>query len=514
MNWINECSKVDTIGLTRMVPLYSVGIAPMAKEMRPHRLRRIKPIDAVRLLVFTFIALQYPYSPTIYAQRAEAVPENADHDIAKAAFRPLLIDGLDASWKTTSPAKEPNWILEKGTLTNSSKGPSLATRDAFWNFELHLEFKLPQGCNSGIFLRGRYEVQLIDSSIPLTPTTRCGAVRGLLPASDGAYAGAEKWNTAEIVLVDRMVTVRINDRTVVDQGLITKATDKSFPPFLDESTPGPIVLQQYGKSGAEFRNIRIKFLPGAARDVGIDPQVANIQQKIDFAAEVDRLQAEFLKPALLVNQGQQDRRKLEEEVLRQAEVANTAGDIVNAKRLLVLAARNGQPDRAISRLLLFKHSQHRKGVSASDTNWTSVGAVKKGDIVITEAIPPFAWGVCDENGEYMVESMGSGARQIPSSKRHADIFSILSSSSSSSSRNKQPSTLLWEPTSDTRGFPLPTAPPHSLIGKVGKSLFYVGQFSISEVVEDGELQLMHNCDDSRSKWAGALSLTVIRIPAE
>ncbi len=182
-------------------------------------------------------------------------------------------DTLDG-WETTTPDDNGNWTVKNDVLTNIAKGPSLVTRDKFNNFDLDLEFSLPRGCNSGVFLRGRYEVQLHDPSInPEGPLGVCGAIFGTIAPSRQVYVGPDKWNSLHVRLVNRTVSVQMNGQTIIDG----KPIDKVSKVALDdrELDPGPIMLQSADVSplvtvGAKFRNITIKVLPSIAEAKPLD----------------------------------------------------------------------------------------------------------------------------------------------------------------------------------------------------------------------------------------------------
>lgn len=179
-----------------------------------------------------------------------------------AAPKPIvLFDGTSLDrWDTQSLGENPNWSVKDGILTCTAHGPALATNDRFADFDLHVEFSLPKQSNSGIFLRGRYEIQLIDSwPDPLKPTQQCGSLYGIAAPSDPtAYRnGTGEWNTLDIRIVGRTVTVTMNGTRIVDAAQATHHTSGGA----DSDDPGPITLQAYGSGpGARFRNVTIRPL--------------------------------------------------------------------------------------------------------------------------------------------------------------------------------------------------------------------------------------------------------------
>ena len=176
-----------------------------------------------------------------------------------------LFDGKTLNGWEAIPSTSPQWIVRNGVLTNLPNSPSLSTMERFNDFDLHLEFKLPPKCNTGVFLRGRYEVSILDpawrsmTGKMAPPEEQTGAIWGLIAPSKNVYKGTGNWNSMDVRLVGRVVTVRLNDTTIIDANPIPKVTVGAFDD--KESESGPIVLQSHAVTGAEFRNITIKVLP-------------------------------------------------------------------------------------------------------------------------------------------------------------------------------------------------------------------------------------------------------------
>jgi hypothetical protein len=161
-----------------------------------------------------------------------------------------------------------SWSVKNGILSIKTPGPFLRTKEVFRDFELHMEFSFPTECNSGVFLRGRYEVQLIDSAVrlgngPVPPLNMCGSIVGQIAPARVVYLGPNKWNSLDVRLVDREVSVKMNGTVLIDSQTIKAPTALAIDE--KESDPGPIVLQNYAKEpksvGAKFRNITIRPIP-------------------------------------------------------------------------------------------------------------------------------------------------------------------------------------------------------------------------------------------------------------
>jgi Domain of Unknown Function (DUF1080) len=93
-----------------------------------------------------------------------------------------LFNGKDLTgW--TQAASEKQWKVEDGNLVTPGNGPELINNSKFEDFKLHVEFNCAANSNSGIYLRGRYEVQIETDSIEEPPSHHMGGVYGFLAAS-------------------------------------------------------------------------------------------------------------------------------------------------------------------------------------------------------------------------------------------------------------------------------------------------------------------------------------------
>ncbi len=166
-----------------------------------------------------------------------------------------LLNGKDLTGWTTQGGGENRWRVVNGVLTNAGGGANLVTTRTFDDFKLHLEFRYPKGSNSGVYLRGRYEVQIEDSDPTREPTTGdIGGVYGFIAPSEMAARPPGEWQTYDITLVGRMVTVVANGRTIIFDREIPGITGGALDS--DEGAPGPLMLQ--GDHGPiEYRNITL-----------------------------------------------------------------------------------------------------------------------------------------------------------------------------------------------------------------------------------------------------------------
>lgn len=165
-----------------------------------------------------------------------------------------LFNGRDlAGWRVIQG--DDRWTVEGGVLRTAGGGGNLVTERTFDDFRLQVEFRYPAGSNSGLYLRGRYEVQIED------PGTRTelgshdiGGVYGLLTPGANAARAPGEWQTYDIMLVGRHVTISLNDELVVVAQPIPGPTGGALD--ADEGAPGPLMIQ--GDHGpVEFRRVTI-----------------------------------------------------------------------------------------------------------------------------------------------------------------------------------------------------------------------------------------------------------------
>jgi hypothetical protein len=167
-----------------------------------------------------------------------------------------LFNGKDLSgWKMSDPKATSTWKVESGMLVSPGRGPELISYAKFGDFKLHIEFNCAPGSNSGVYLRGRYELQIEDDPQPEGPTMRTGGVYGFLAPSPDQPRRPGEWQSYEITLVGRVVTVVQNGQTIIDKQEIPGITGGALDSH--EGLPGPIYLQGSEAGHVAFRNITI-----------------------------------------------------------------------------------------------------------------------------------------------------------------------------------------------------------------------------------------------------------------
>ena len=164
-----------------------------------------------------------------------------------------LFNGNDLTgWKPKDP-KEPNgWRVADHVLENEMPSGDIRTEKEFRDFKLHIEFNCPPKSNSGVYLRGRYEVQVMDSYGLPPESHRLGGLYGFIDPTENAGKPGGEWQTFDITLLGRYVTVVLNGKTIIDDKEIPGITGGALNSR--EGEPGPLLLQgDHGK--VSYRNI-------------------------------------------------------------------------------------------------------------------------------------------------------------------------------------------------------------------------------------------------------------------
>jgi hypothetical protein len=166
-----------------------------------------------------------------------------------------LLDGKDLSGWHQSKAGPPDWTVKDGNLVSPGNGPELISDRKFQDFKLHVEFNCGEDSNSGVYLRGRYELQIETESQGEPPSHHTGGVYGFLAPTPELPRRPDVWQSFDITLIGRRVKVIQNGQTVIDNLEIPGLTGGALDSH--ESAPGPIYLQGSEKGHVLFRNITI-----------------------------------------------------------------------------------------------------------------------------------------------------------------------------------------------------------------------------------------------------------------
>jgi hypothetical protein len=183
-----------------------------------------------------------------------------------------LFNGTDLKgWKLRNADGKNCWTVVDGVLTNTDRGTDLVSEEKFTDFELHVEVRVPKGGNSGVYLQGRYEIQVGDTADMKDLTnSMMGAIYSKIAPKLNAAKPAGEWQTLDVhfmqavrdatgkIIAKPEVTVVLNDEIIIDRGEIDGPTGGALDS--DEGTPGPIMLQG-DHTAVEYRNILIRKLP-------------------------------------------------------------------------------------------------------------------------------------------------------------------------------------------------------------------------------------------------------------
>lgn len=179
---------------------------------------------------------------TAFIGKRAPVLKDKDDNSWKRGKAVELFNGRDLSnWAAMVPGRELGWKVENGIMKNVAGANNLVSSETFWNFELHCEFKIGAHSNGGLGLRGRYEIQIIDDFGKPAGSHGTGALYSRIVPTENASKAPGEWQTYDIRLVGRLVTVTVNGKKVIDKGVVEGLTAMAHD--WDESAPGPISVQ-------------------------------------------------------------------------------------------------------------------------------------------------------------------------------------------------------------------------------------------------------------------------------
>ncbi len=169
-----------------------------------------------------------------------------------------LFDGKDLSgWEPDKPS-ENHWKAQAGELLNEAAGANIRTTRKFNDFKLHVEYNCPKDGNSGVYLRGRYEVQVeYEAADKNDKFHGMGSVYGFIPPAAEVSPRPGEWETYDITLIGRNVTIVRDGITIIDNQQIPGITGGALDSR--EGEPGPIYIQGDHTGGMKYRNITISL---------------------------------------------------------------------------------------------------------------------------------------------------------------------------------------------------------------------------------------------------------------
>ncbi|MGA1237724.1 MAG: 3-keto-disaccharide hydrolase [Limisphaerales bacterium] len=195
-------------------------------------------------------------------KRIPALPPAPDLGKVKFGDPVTLFNGKDLSgWRLTDAGQKNGWFVKDGILMNDPKQEegkphvsygNLRTDKEFEDFNLKLEMRLIPDGNSGVYLRGIYEVQVADSYGKPLDSHHMGGIYSRITPTVNAEKPAGEWQTYDITLVDRHVTVVLNGKKIIDNQPLLGCTGGALTS--DEFRPGPLYLQG-DHTGVSYRNL-------------------------------------------------------------------------------------------------------------------------------------------------------------------------------------------------------------------------------------------------------------------
>jgi hypothetical protein len=228
------------------------GVLHIVREERPGRLDRFEARlegDALKGKV------TYP-DGQIHHFEGKKAPLLLDKKAPVWGEPVTLFDGKTLTgWKLRDTKKKNGWAVVNGELAvvETKDNADFVTEQSFQDMKLHVEWNVEPKSNSGVYLRGRYEVQILDNpdAKMALDSHGCGALYSRVAPKLDATKPAGEWNTYDITFVGRQLTIVLNGKEIVNT-VVEGVTGGALDPF--EGEPGPLMLQgDHGK--VRFRNI-------------------------------------------------------------------------------------------------------------------------------------------------------------------------------------------------------------------------------------------------------------------
>ncbi|NND05759.1 MAG: DUF1080 domain-containing protein [Saprospiraceae bacterium] len=206
-------------------------------------------------------------STVFYGTRIPPLPDPPDLSAVTFDDPISLFDGKSLNGWTAIPSERKSaWQVNEGVLINDPAAVSdddhprtanLRSDAVFEDFNLTLEVNIPKGSNSGVYLRGIYEVQVMDSYQMELDNHHMGALYSRIKPEVAAELAPGVWQTLDLTLCDRHLTVVLNGKTIIDNQPIEGVTGGALS--ADQFAPGPIYLQgDHGK--VRYRNIILRTI--------------------------------------------------------------------------------------------------------------------------------------------------------------------------------------------------------------------------------------------------------------
>ncbi|HEX4167722.1 MAG TPA: DUF1080 domain-containing protein [Bryobacteraceae bacterium] len=159
-------------------------------------------------------------------------------------------------WHPVGDVANNHWVVQDGDLLNEKHGANLESDEKFTNYKLHFEVNCPDDANSGFYQRGRYELQLEYEKEGTEPPERAmGAIYGRIAPSVTLPRKVGQWESFDVTLVGRMITVSRDGTLTIDHKEIEGITGGALD--ANEGEPGSFYIQGDHTGGLRFRNITV-----------------------------------------------------------------------------------------------------------------------------------------------------------------------------------------------------------------------------------------------------------------
>jgi hypothetical protein len=160
-------------------------------------------------------------------------------------------------WQPDDTAKN-HWVAQDGELVNQAAGANIRTTRKFEDFKLHIEYNCPEGGNSGVYLRGRDEIQVEYEKPGANDEFHgMGSLYGFIAPAVKLLKRPGEWESYDVTLVGRNVTVVRDGRTIINYQEIPGITGGAIDSL--EGEPGPLYIQGDHTGGMKYRNITISL---------------------------------------------------------------------------------------------------------------------------------------------------------------------------------------------------------------------------------------------------------------
>lgn len=254
-------------------------------------MKKIFIVPVVALMCAATVFAQdktYPVPPKMVPEMTEfwtpqpkiVTPADMDRIIPAPSDAIVLFDGKNLSQWQSDKGGEAKWAIEDGAMTVVPRSGGIRTKQEFGDYQLHIEWRSPvvvkgtsQGRgNSGIFMQGLYELQVLDNYDNETYMNgQAGSIYKQTPPLVNAVQKPGKWNVYDVIYTaprfkedgtihtHGRITVLLNGVLIQNNTIILGTTEYIGLPQVKAHGKGPIALQDHGDL-VSFRNIWIREL--------------------------------------------------------------------------------------------------------------------------------------------------------------------------------------------------------------------------------------------------------------